>query len=103
MPNNNTKCLICGGENDKSVSFGEFQLSQKFIEIDKRKEGFDNEEKYNYEICECRNCNFFWMKSLHPYLKGPSSEHKDLRVNSNEPEHHFELLINYVSTRLCMS
>ena len=91
-----TKCLICGNNRNEEFDMGDYFLSMSLEGIDSNKR-LKEYPKYNYTLKFCNLCNYFWLKNLHPSIKntdGPIKYH-DLRVNSNEPENHFNHLLKW--------
>jgi len=91
-----TKCLICGNNSNEEFDLGDYFLSMSLLEIDSNV-SLREYPKYNYNLKFCKSCNYFWLKNLHPSLKnidGPIKYH-DLRFISNEPESHFNDLLNW--------
>ena len=90
------KCNICGDSSIEEFDLGDYFLSMSFLDVDSN-EILNEHPKYNYKLKFCSSCNYFWLKNLHPSIKnfdGPIKYH-DLRVISNEPESHFDELLNW--------
>lgn len=90
------KCNICGCNTLKEFDLGEYFLSMSFLDIESNDILKDN-PKYDYKLKFCSSCNYFWLKNLHPSINnfdGPI-KYYDLRVISNEPENHFNELLNW--------
>ena len=90
------KCNICGYNSLKEFDLGEYFLSMSFVDIESNEKLNDN-PKYDYKLKFCSSCNYFWLKNLHPSINnfdGPI-KYYDLRVISNEPESHFNELLNW--------
>ena len=96
MKKYNNYCLICGNKASNKVDLGSFHLSMSFInklEVNNKK---SLNTEFHYLLNECHLCNYFWLAGPHPSSSsGKEIIYYDLRINSNEPEGHFDKLLNW--------
>ncbi len=98
MKKENQYCYICGSKSSNHFDLGSFHLSMNITEKESYRKNLNCSPKYHYLLNECKNCNYFWLKDNHPSILDSNEFFKyyDLRVNSNEPENHFNELVNWL-------
>ena len=97
MKQENQYCNICGCKSSDHFDLGSFHLSMNLSEKNSYRNKLVCSPKYNYFLNECKNCDYFWLKDNHPSISDSNQSFKfyDLRVNSNEPENHFNDLVDW--------
>ena len=88
-------CLICGRSPNNKINFGTYHLSMSLCDKTKYINESAKNPKYRYVMSECKQCGFFWLNFDHPNVD--DEKNYDLRISSNEPEKHFDDLINWFS------
>ena len=90
-------CHICGSSESNHFDLGSFHLSMNISQKETYRKKLNCSPKYHYFLNECKKCNYFWLRDNHPSLLDSKKFIKfyDLRVNSNEPENHFNELVNW--------
>ena len=98
MKKENQYCNICGSKYSSNFDLGSFHLSMNLSEKKLYREKLECSPKYHYFLNECKKCDYFWLKDNHPSIINSYESFKfyDLRVNSNEPENHFNELIDWL-------
>ena len=98
MKKENQYCYICGSKYSNHFDLGSFHLSMNIAEKETYTKKLNCSPKYHYILNECKNCNYFWLKDNHPSLLDSNQfiQFYDLRVNSNEPENHFNDLVSWL-------
>tara|TARA_B100000989_G_C19500350_1_gene453980 strand:- start:478 stop:1641 length:1164 start_codon:yes stop_codon:yes gene_type:complete len=98
MKKENQYCYICGNKNSNHFDLGSFHLSMNIAEKESYRKKLNCSPKYHYFLNECKNCNYYWLRDNHPSLLDSNEfiKYYDLRVNSNEPENHFNELVTWL-------
>lgn len=97
-------CKICGYDDNFCIDLGSHYLSQAFRE-NTNKKGIEA-PMFEYKLTRCNACGHLINNNFHPALMRCFSDagaDYDLRIRSNEPEHHFHKIKDFITSEISLA